>query len=61
VVGGVALLLVLLVVVFGGGSESAPPAPAAPPVGQGSAEADGQDLVPPPGDEFCLPDEPDCP
>jgi len=61
VVGGVALLLVLVVVVLGGGSESAPPAPAAPPVGQGSAEADGQDIVPPPGDEFCLPDDPTCP
>jgi hypothetical protein len=62
VVAVIALILVALVVALGGGGdEDGVPAPAAPPVGQGSADADGEDVVPPPGDEFCLPDEPGCP
>lgn len=61
-VAAAALLLVLLVVALGGAdADSGPPAPVAPPVGEGSAEADAEDVVPPPGDEFCLPDAPDCP
>lgn len=37
-----------------------PPAPAAPPTGQGSADAPGKDVVPPPGDRFCPAEQPDC-
>ncbi len=62
IAGAIVLGLVVLAIAVGGGDgESVPPLPSAPPVGQGSAEADGEDVVPPPGDEFCLPDEPGCP
>lgn len=55
-----AVLLVAILFAALSGSDDAPPPPAPPPTGQGSAEAPGTDVVPPPGDRFCPAEDPDC-
>jgi hypothetical protein len=59
-IAGLLLVIVLLVVVFSGGG-SDPGAPAAPRPQPGSASGSGQDVVPPPGDQFCAEGETGCP
>ncbi|MEA2124150.1 MAG: hypothetical protein QOI80_932 [Solirubrobacteraceae bacterium] len=54
------IVIVLLAVVLGGSGGGNGGAPAAPPTQQGSADAPGRDVVPPPGDKFCPAGELDC-
>lgn len=58
---GVALVMAGLLVAAGNSGDDGPaPVPVAPTAGPGSAEGEEREIVPPPGDEFCLPDEPGC-
>lgn len=58
-VAALALLAIVLALAGGSGGDSAPK-PINPP-SQGSADAPGRDVVPPPGDQFCASGEPGCP
>jgi hypothetical protein len=54
------LVLVLLVAALSGGDDT-PGAPAPPRPQAGSAAGSGQDVIPPPGDQFCAEGETGCP
>jgi hypothetical protein len=58
-VAGALLLVVLLIAALGGGGGDTG-APAAPKPQPGSAAGSGQDVVPPPGDQFCAEGETGC-
>ena len=60
-IAGVVLVMVGVLIAAGGSDDDGPaPVPVAPTAGPGSAEGEEREIVPPPGDAFCLPDQPDC-